>query len=87
MVKGAARASSATEYRIDTTHANPRAAWYAMGSPAVPSETQIAALIAASEVKPAPLAIVYDAASSGGGQQRVTVEMEANSAVMVLFSS
>lgn len=86
VVKGSALASAATEYRIDATHANPRAAWVEMGSPAVPSEVQVATLVAASEVTAAPLAIIRGA-SSGGGQQQVTVEMQANSAVMVLFSS
>ena len=67
---------TATEYRIDNTHANPRVAWATMGSPAVPSTAQIEALVAASEVKPTAVPV------SGGA---ATIDMPANSAVLLVF--
>ena len=41
--------------RIDNEHANPEAAWKAMGSPEYPSATQIAALTSASQTVAEPL--------------------------------
>ena len=37
-------------FRIDATHANPRSAWKAMGSPTYPTEAQMAVLETASEL-------------------------------------
>jgi hypothetical protein len=68
--------TKATEYRIDTAHANPLAAWQQMGSPAQPSSEQVAALIKASEVVPSGLAVANGA---------VEIGMAVNSAVLVVF--
>jgi len=48
------RAAAAFVSRIDESHANPRAAWQAMGEPEYPSATQVAALQVASVVVPEP---------------------------------
>ena len=69
--------TQATEDRIDEEHANPVAAWRAMGSPAVPSEAQIASLTAASEVRPTSLKVA---------DGTVTIDMASNSAVVVVFA-
>ena len=67
-------------HRIDEMHANPRAAWVAMGSPRAPSASQIAALIEASEVRPE--AVAFDTA---GAVTVVSVHMTPNSAVCLDF--
>ena len=69
--------SKATEYRIDEDHANPLAAWEAMGSPDEPSAAQLEALVAASVVAPAALEVAVDGS--------VAVAMGPNSAVVVVF--
>jgi hypothetical protein len=82
----------ATLWRIDDGHVNPLAAWEAMGSPAVPSDTQLEALIASSIMHPeqVPVIVVEVGASRDG--QRVDVEltmvvdMSPNAAVMVTFN-
>jgi len=71
--------TTATEYRIDEHHANPAAAWRAMGSPAVPSAAQITSLTAASVVAPTALTLSADNA--------VTLTMANNSAVCIVFKS
>ena len=77
-VKGGTTPSQATEYRIDEEHANPLAAWQAMGRPNGPSVAQLKVLVAASEVTPVPLAV-----SNGA----VAITMGPNSAVAVVFKS
>jgi hypothetical protein len=77
-VKGATPPSQATEYRIDEEHANPLAAWQAMGRPNGPSAAQLKVLVAASEVTPVPLVLSIGT---------VTVTMSPNSAVVVVFKS
>ena len=46
---------SARLHRIDDSHANPRAVWVEMGSPAVPNQAQLEVLKKASEVPTEPL--------------------------------
>ncbi|HVC30248.1 MAG TPA: hypothetical protein VND24_03605, partial [Steroidobacteraceae bacterium] len=41
-----------TTYRIDAEHANPLAAWLALGSPDSPTPAQLAGLRAAAELRP-----------------------------------
>jgi xylan 1,4-beta-xylosidase len=52
---GAPVPTAATACMIDDTHANPQAAWTAMGSPVYPTQDQIAQLDAASNVVAQPL--------------------------------
>lgn len=71
-------------YVIDGTSTNPRAAWEAMGSPAVPDPSQMAALMKASEVSgPNPVKTVALNATA----TLVTVPMTPNSAAVVAFAS
>ena len=44
--------------RVDEDHANPERAWHEMGSPEYPSNTQVNALHAASELTPQPVPFV-----------------------------
>ncbi len=50
-------------YLIDATHANPRAAWEAMGSPTYPTQLQIAELQAAAQMTPQALVYVQSGAN------------------------
>ena len=94
-------ATTATLWRIDAAHANPLAAWQAMGSPDSPSAAQLASLIASSVVHPVQVpARVRRVAGLAGlaGQARtaaaaevevevaVQVHMIPNSAVLVTFA-
>jgi xylan 1,4-beta-xylosidase len=71
----------ATVWRIDEQNANPQAAWQKMGSPAVPTQDQLAQLHAASAL--APVATPVTAASAT--LSTATVSMPPNSAVLVEF--
>ena len=73
---GGAAPTKAMEYRIDEGHANPLAAWQAMGSPDEPTQDQLDKLVAASVVKPAELEVADGA---------ITLTMPPNSAVVVEF--
>ena len=53
-------AAGALVRRIDTHHANPRAAWAAMGEPGYLSAQQVADLEAASTCVPEPLEVTWD---------------------------
>ena len=79
-----ADAASATVsvWTIDESHANPLAAWVAMGSPAVPSPEQLKTLMAASKLGP-PVQIPV--ATEDDGVNSATVLMAPNSAVMLLL--
>lgn len=46
--------------RIDDAHANPEAAWCAMGSPEYPTAAQVTSLVAASEVSDEPVPFSVD---------------------------
>ena len=83
---------TATLWRIDASHANPLAAWQAMGSPAVPSKKQLASLIATSVVHPeaVPINLAWDAKGGVGDESvqvvvSLSVVMAPNAAVMVTF--
>ena len=73
----------ALEYRIDDSHANPRALWQQMGSPGVASITpaQIAALKNASLVVPTKLTATVGA----GGAVELSMEMPPNCAAVLAF--
>ena len=73
---GGAAPTKAMEYRIDEEHANPLAAWQAMGSPDEPTQDQLDQLVKASVVKPTELEVTDGA---------VTLTMPPNSAVVVEF--
>ncbi len=65
-------AATATEWRVDATHANGLAAWEAMGRPATPSRAQLAELAAAAALRPSgTVALAPDGA--GGAELRVTL--------------
>ena len=68
---------SATEYRIDGDHANPLAAWHAMGSPAQPSPEQLALLATAAEAGRRTVPVTAEGTLS--------VQMPPNSAVVLVF--
>ena len=72
------------QYRIDDDHANPLAAYKAIGSPKIEtiSPQQLAALAAASVVLAEPLACVVDA----DGSVLANVTMTPNAAVVVGFA-
>jgi len=53
----AAGTRQARIWRVDGTHANAFGAWQAMGSPAAPTPAQVAALVKASRLEAAPIAI------------------------------
>ena len=57
---------AATLTRIDDAHSNPKGAYVMMGSPAYPSESQLAELEAASALRPAPLSADATAVVSAG---------------------
>ena len=84
--------SKVTEYRIDESHANPLAAWEAMGSPDEPTAEQLKQLIDASVVHPEPLALHREAVQGGPHREGAraatvaTVTMPPNSAVVLVFS-
>ena len=87
-------ATTATVWTIDEDHANPLAAWKAMGSPAVPSKAQLASLIASSELHPRTVPVVAElarASDSDGATVEIKValqvDMTPNSAVMVTFGT
>ena len=61
---GAKAPAQARMARIDTEHANPMAAWTAMGSPTYPTEAQLAELEAASELTWADVAMAAGALSA-----------------------
>ena len=69
--------ASAVAYRIDEGHANPRAAWVAMGSPPHPTADQTAALLEASTVAATKVTPQPDGSFS--------VVMPPNSAVLLSF--
>lgn len=77
-VKGANPGATAVQYRVDNDHANPRAAWKTMGSPAKPSASQIKDLIEASEA-------VGTATKVANGS--CTVVLPPNSAVVLVFTN
>lgn len=54
---------SATLERIDTEHANAKAAWLELGSPEYPSERQLTTLHEASRLRPEPLAWKHQGAA------------------------
>ena len=79
---GSTTPSSATLDRIDSTHANPFAAWVAAGGPQYCSPQQIAAEMAASQLVPEPLQLVAE----GAGVVAVTLQLEPFSVARVRFS-
>ena len=74
----APRNVTATVSTIDSSHANPRAAWMAMGSPAMLSAAQKTALLDASEV-----GVVERPVAAGHGSARVELTLEPDSFVAV----
>jgi len=60
--------AEATLERIDSSHANGRAAWRAMGSPRYPTPVQLAQELAASSLVAESLAITH---AAGGGSARI----------------
>jgi len=58
------RPRAATVTRIDESHANPRAAWHAMGSPDYPLPRQVDALQAASALAGEPIGVAGDGATA-----------------------
>ena len=82
-------APAVTAYIIDATHANPLAAWEAMGSPAVPSAAQIKTLIEVSKVVPTTVeAGAWQLSADGATASRnVTVLMVPNSAILLDFAA
>ena len=64
-------------YRIDGDHANPLAAWHAMGSPAQPSLEQLALLATAAEAGRRTVPVTAEGTLS--------VQMPPNSAVVLVF--
>jgi hypothetical protein len=92
----ASGASTVSQWRIDSTHANPQKLWKAMGSPSVAAITdaQITQLQAASAIKEEPLALLdrMDQGSAQGVRTStdhadvgVTVHLQPNSAVVLVF--
>ena len=78
---GAPRNVTATVSTIDSSHANPRAAWMAMGSPAMLSAAQKTALLDASEVGVAERPVV----APGHGSARLELTLEPDSFVAVFI--
>ena len=79
---GAVVPPSALVSRIDSTHANPRAAWEAAGQPAYCSPTQIAAEMAASQLVDESVALTKNA----DGSLSITLTLEPFSVARVRFS-
>lgn len=79
--------------RIDEQHANPQAAWKAMGSPAKPSAAQLQALHVASELHPQELPLETRCHKAPGPNPpnppglcvTVTLELAPNTAVLLSF--
>ena len=78
--------SAVTATVIDPTHGNSLAAWKKMGSPKVPSASQLRHLMVASEVAPAPVAGAALRTSASGTSTSVSVPMVENSAVRLNFA-
>lgn len=78
-----ALATTATVWRIDEDHANPLAAWKAMGSPAEPSAEQLDALIVASAMHPNLVATKMTSATT----VELDIQMPPNAAVLVDFGN
>ena len=74
--------------RIDEQHANPQAAWKAMGSPAQPSPSQLQALHAASALQPQQLRFGSHCRTpvESATCLNVTVELAPNTAVLLSFN-
>jgi xylan 1,4-beta-xylosidase len=75
-------ARRATVTRIDAGHANPRAAWEAMGSPEYPSPHQVEALQAASALVDEPLALER-VATPAGPRTRFALELPPDATALV----
>ena len=73
---GTGGATGATEYRIDSDHANAYPVWQNMGAPPKPSPAQIQKLIEASKVVPTNVSIVDGS---------VCLTMPPNSAIVLEF--
>jgi xylan 1,4-beta-xylosidase len=69
---------AASVSRIDDAHANPRAAWEAMGRPEYPSARQVAELEAASVVVAEPLEVAHD-----GSRTRFTLDLPPDAMALV----
>jgi hypothetical protein len=91
----ASGAATVSQWRIDSTHANPQQLWKDMGSPTVAAITdaQLQQLQVASAIKAEPLALLTSTtcysegvrASASGDAVTVTVHMPSNSAVVLVF--
>jgi len=75
-------ARRATVTRIDASHANPRAAWEAMGSPEYPTPHQVEALRAASALVEEPLALER-VTTPDGPRTRFALELPPDATALV----
>jgi beta-xylosidase len=75
--------TSVTLWWIDRFHSNPLAAWKAMGSPAVPSNTQLEELKQVSELAPE----TTQATVVSNTLMEVQLTMTPNSAVAMVFGN
>lgn len=73
---------SATILRVDENHANPRAAWEAMGSPTYPTPAQLRQLHDAAELRAETVALVT---ATGSASFEVTMPSQAAAVVRVRF--
>ena len=80
---GGRRPREATLLRIDDAHANPRAAWEAMGRPEYLAPAQVAALEASSALVPEAIPVDGDGASARVG---LTVPSNAMALVRIAWS-
>jgi xylan 1,4-beta-xylosidase len=72
---------SVVAWYVDATHSDSLSVWKKQGSPAVPSATQLAELMTASEIKSEPVKF-----TTSGGSTVVDVPMTENSAVRLNFA-
>jgi xylan 1,4-beta-xylosidase len=77
-IQGARTSSGSVIRRIDEEHANPVAAWWAMGAPEYPSPRQVDELIEASEIRAE--GVVSERAD---GRLGLTVELPAHAVAAI----
>jgi xylan 1,4-beta-xylosidase len=80
---GVTRPDRAVVLRIDDAHANPRAAWEAMGRPEYLSPRQVEALEAASALVEETLPLAHATGPDGRPRTRLTLELPANAMALV----